>query len=71
MTPSLTKDKIATLMQSSHQPIQEAAEQSGQDNESQIAEIAYYKAESRGFASGHEINDWLAAEQEVALSCEG
>jgi len=30
-----------------------------------IAERAYYKAEKRGFAAGHEIDDWLAAEQEV------
>jgi len=30
-----------------------------------IAEHAYYKAEKRGFAAGHEIEDWLEAEQEV------
>lgn len=33
-----------------------------------IAEIAYYKAESRGFAPGYELNDWLEAEQELNLS---
>ena len=26
-----------------------------------IAEHAYYKAEKRGFAPGHEIEDWLEA----------
>lgn len=26
---------------------------------------AYYKAEARGFESGHEIEDWLTAEMEV------
>jgi len=30
-----------------------------------IAERAYYKAERRGFAPGHELDDWLAAEREM------
>jgi len=30
-----------------------------------IAECAYYKAEKRGFAAGHEIEDWLEAELEI------
>ena len=30
-----------------------------------IAEIAYYRAEKRGFLDGYEITDWLAAEREV------
>jgi hypothetical protein len=29
-----------------------------------IAEIAFYKAERRGFESGHEFDDWIEAEQE-------
>jgi hypothetical protein len=28
-----------------------------------IAQAAYYRAESRGFAPGHELEDWLAAEK--------
>ncbi len=31
-----------------------------------VAEAAYYRAEHRGFAPGHEIDDWAAAEQEVS-----
>lgn len=31
-----------------------------------IAEAAYFKAEKRGFAAGHEESDWLKAEQELA-----
>jgi len=31
---------------------------------SRIAESAYYKAEARGFSSGFELDDWLAAEAE-------
>jgi hypothetical protein len=30
-----------------------------------IAEAAYLRAERRGFAPGHETEDWLAAEVEV------
>ena len=30
-----------------------------------IAEAAYFRAERRGFAPGHEAEDWLAAEAEV------
>jgi len=30
-----------------------------------IAERAYFIAEKRGFATGHEIDDWLEAEQEL------
>jgi Protein of unknown function (DUF2934) len=30
-----------------------------------VAEIAYFKAQSRGFAPGHAEEDWLAAEAEV------
>lgn len=30
-----------------------------------IAEAAYYRAEQRGFAPGHELDDWCAAEIEV------
>jgi hypothetical protein len=30
-----------------------------------IAEAAYYRAMARGFESGHELEDWLAAEREL------
>jgi len=30
-----------------------------------IARAAYFRAMNRGFASGHEVEDWLAAEAEV------
>ncbi len=35
------------------------------DLNERIAELAYYKAESRGFEPGYEINDWLEAEREL------
>ncbi|HEX8963356.1 MAG TPA: DUF2934 domain-containing protein [Rhodocyclaceae bacterium] len=30
-----------------------------------IAQAAYYKAESRGFVPGQELDDWLEAEAEL------
>ena len=33
-----------------------------------IAEAAYLRAERRGFAPGHEEDDWLAAETEIDLA---
>jgi hypothetical protein len=35
------------------------------DKVSRIAVSAYYKAEARGYAPGHEIQDWLEAEAEL------
>lgn len=37
------------------------------DRDAKIAEIAYCKAEIRGFAPGHELEDWLEAEREFLL----
>jgi Protein of unknown function (DUF2934) len=36
----------------------------GPDPDAWIAECAYYKAEKRGFAPGHELDDWYEAVQE-------
>lgn len=30
-----------------------------------IAEAAYYLAEQRGFAEGHDLEDWLLAEKQI------
>jgi len=36
-----------------------------------IAEAAYFRAQQRDFAPGHELEDWLAAEQEVDRTLSG
>lgn len=33
-----------------------------------ISQAAYYLAEHRGFQSGHELEDWLAAEREISTT---
>jgi len=37
------------------------------DRDAMIAELAYCKAEKRGFEPGHEMDDWFEAEQELML----
>jgi hypothetical protein len=39
--------------------------------EALIAEIAYFRAQRRGFEPGHELEDWLAAEAEVERRVNG
>ena len=36
-----------------------------EDRADSISKLAYLKAQRRGFAPGHELEDWLAAEDEV------
>lgn len=36
-----------------------------EDRLSRIALAAYYRAEARGYAPGHEMQDWLDAETEI------
>ncbi|MDP2324741.1 MAG: DUF2934 domain-containing protein [Gammaproteobacteria bacterium] len=47
------------------EPVSEAEACSGEDRYRMIAEAAYFRAESRGFAAGCDLDDWLAAEIEV------
>lgn len=44
----------------------ESFTETAHDIYSQTAERAYYKAEARGFESGHEMEDWLEAENELS-----
>jgi hypothetical protein len=34
-----------------------------------IRDAAYFRAQARGFVSGKEIEDWLAAEQDIGEQC--
>ncbi len=64
LSPSkTTPKKVASAKKSS--PRKTAAK--AEEHQRQIAEAAYYIAERRGFAAGHELDDWLLAEIEVEL----
>lgn len=42
------------------------AEARSADHQIKVAMAAYFIAEKRGFEPGHELEDWLAAEAEIA-----
>jgi hypothetical protein len=44
------------------------AESRAVERTAMIADAAYFRAERRGFAPGHELEDWLAAELDVATT---
>jgi hypothetical protein len=46
------------------QSSESAAASPAKSRETVIAELAYYRALQRGFAPGHEAEDWLEAEAE-------
>lgn len=69
---------INAFRNANHIPIIGKVSSSKTKSESKVAEIktenkvadvalrAYYKAEARGYEPGHEIQDWLDAEAEIA-----
>jgi len=57
VTAKTTKENIPT-------PDEENSTICLPDRDAKIAEFAYYKAESRGFEPGHELDDWIDAERE-------
>ncbi len=48
-----------------HSAAQNASWNMDNHMDGQIAMMAYFKAESRGFEPGHELEDWLEAEMEL------
>lgn len=36
------------------------------EHQASVAIAAYYRAEQRGFQAGHDLEDWLAAEAQIA-----
>jgi hypothetical protein len=64
-TPEQQPQAEAT-QEAAQDPVGEAQSGSAEPREQAIAQAAYYKAEQRGFEPGHEMEDWLDAEREVA-----
>lgn len=65
---TVTNEKTAVKEDLPQQQDQEITEGLVPSTSHQIAELAYFKAESRGFLPGYELSDWLEAEQEVGLT---
>ena len=58
---------MATIVQSevNLNPAESADTLNPADRDIRVAELAYYKAEKRGFDASHELDDWLEAEREL------
>jgi hypothetical protein len=57
---------MATHSAASFDPLRFVAPAMGaKSREALIAELAYFRAQRRGFQPGHELEDWLAAEAEI------
>jgi hypothetical protein len=50
------------------QTLNQEGPETDMDLNARIAELAYFKAEQRGFEPGHELDDWCQAEQEINVS---
>ena len=65
-TPSTRSARKSTTSKPTRKPRASAAPMIDPEHRrALIAEAAYFRAERRGFAPGHEAEDWLAAEIEV------
>jgi hypothetical protein len=69
--PSARRRAVPAPAPAAAQPPPPAASGTGLSPEERyraIAHAAYLRAERRGFAPGHEVDDWLAAEAEFEAS---
>ena len=64
MSPLSRTTRARVIAASSAEAAQAPAHRSDAQR-TMIAELAYYRAERRGFAPGGELQDWLEAEAEV------
>lgn len=58
----------STTKESSSVPKLNAEKLKAEKRHALIAEAAYLRSERRGFAPGHEVEDWVAAEAEIDLA---
>lgn len=65
---SASSDERAALPADPTQALLAAPKPTGSARDGMIAMAAYYRAERRGFAPGHDLEDWFAAEAEITAS---
>lgn len=63
--PALSKKGKTRAMSEPHDAPAHVPARGPEAERALIAELAYYRAERRGFAPGGELEDWLEAEAEV------
>ena len=65
MAKSQSKLTLATQKENSLSDIYSDTALQGEDFYQMVSEAAYYRAEKRDFVSGYELEDWVAAEEEI------
>jgi DUF2934 family protein len=55
--------KVQPIKQDAAAPVR--PEITDEETRQRIAEVAYYRAQQRGFSPGYEVEDWLAAEAQI------
>lgn len=60
------RTSVSSPQANTHTAIRECDHSNGEGRRNLIAQAAYFRAERRGFIPGNELDDWLAAEAEVA-----
>ena len=65
MAKSQSKLTLATQKEDSLSDIYSDTALQGEDFYQMVSEAAYYRAEKRDFVSGYELEDWVAAEEEI------
>ena len=63
--PDLSDRAVLVVLESTESSSSRGAGVDPEVRRQLIAAEAYYRAEKRGFAAGHELSDWLAAEAAV------
>jgi len=64
--PAPEESKVSESFPIENEPeAQQGTLNAADDREARIAELAYFKAEKRGFEPGYELADWFEAAQEI------
>jgi hypothetical protein len=63
--PELTDGAVIIFLESSHSVTASSMSIDPDVRRQLVAAEAYFLAERRGFAAGHELEDWVAAEEAV------
>jgi Protein of unknown function (DUF2934) len=63
--PELTDSSVIAVLESKQSLTSVAANIDPDTRRRLVAAEAYFRAERRGFAAGHELEDWVAAEAAV------
>lgn len=64
-TPALTESAVLVILESPGSTSRGPAAIDPDLRRQMVAAEAYFRAERRGFAAGHELEDWVAAEAVV------